>query len=60
MDKELYLEREVKKMSASGLSEKQISQILEIPIWRVFGIKKHLEAYRLFDLRTSGLLTPVV
>ena len=42
-----------------GLDDEQISQELNIPDWKVFWIKKHLEAYSLFDLRTSGLRMPV-
>ena len=59
MDLELYLEREVKKLMKEGLDDEQISQELNIPDWKVFWIKKHLEAYSLFDLRTSGLRMPV-
>lgn len=59
MDLELYLEREVKKLMNEGVDDEQISQELNIPDWKVFWIKKHLEAYRLFDLRTSGLRMPV-
>jgi len=59
MDNELYLEREFKRMSHNGLSEEQISQKLNIPMWKVLVIKSHIQAYELFDMRTSGLRMPV-
>lgn len=58
MDNELYLEREFKRMSNNGLSEEQISQKLNIPMWKVSVIKSHIQAYELFDMRTSKVLMP--